>query len=489
MPHKFASLSNATTVFFGDNFAFIFDPWLTGTLYDESWSPSPKFCAREWISEINSKSNIYIYISHIHEDHWDLDTLNQLDQEKCHYFIPDFYPNKVIQIKLTSMFGNCKAINLIPPSFNEPGQYFLTLESETIILKAKVINPLNFNFDISTMPLSAEHTNLKCVQPDTSTYSDTGLLIHVEEISTKKHFYYAILGDNSPYSNTRIFPKSSYKEDSFRIIFHPFNSYADDYPICYENLDLKARRTIADSLNIKRMNLLIEFLKINEPHFCIPHSSDFILNSVDKNTQNKVYNNTFLKRSLFAEQLRERGFKTIVFDKDVICYPLEQFKLEAFYRKISVQDNSSQTKELSPVAKKNPDTEYSISRTADIINTAFSSCIERVSTQDFFKSIEEVDMYVFTGSSKSRGSWHINFKEQTLLHLANNISYDELKSLNTNKESIILGLKIDHSTFMRLLERKMHWDNMFISCKLRWKRFPAESYPPNFFKTLCRFHT
>ena len=147
------------------------------------------------------------------------------------------------------------------------------------------------------------------------------------------------------------FSLSSYKEDSFRILFHPVNSYADDYPLCYENLDLKARRTIADSLNIKRMNLLTEFLRINEPHFCIPHSSDFILNSVDKNTQNKVYNNTFLKRSLFAEQLRKKGFKTIVFDKDVICYPLEQFKLEVFYRKIPVQDNSSQTKNYLPLQK------------------------------------------------------------------------------------------------------------------------------------------
>ena len=72
----FHQYNNATVVL---NNEFIFDPWLYGSLYYNSWSPEKKALKKEKLKNIK-----YCFISHLHQDHWDLDTIKYFPKKHGH---------------------------------------------------------------------------------------------------------------------------------------------------------------------------------------------------------------------------------------------------------------------------------------------------------------------------------------------------------------------------------------------------------------------
>jgi L-ascorbate metabolism protein UlaG (beta-lactamase superfamily) len=57
---KLQNINNATTIVTAKNFKLLFDPWITGNLYQDSWSPFPKQeINNEWFKNIT-----HIYISY-----------------------------------------------------------------------------------------------------------------------------------------------------------------------------------------------------------------------------------------------------------------------------------------------------------------------------------------------------------------------------------------------------------------------------------------
>ena len=104
---KIRSLNNATTLVKFEEKYLLIDPWLVGDLYHGAWSPYSKLDNLDFLKKID-----YVYISHIDEDHWDLETLNLVDREVI-ILIPDMPMNKVITRKLESQgFINIKLIKL-----------------------------------------------------------------------------------------------------------------------------------------------------------------------------------------------------------------------------------------------------------------------------------------------------------------------------------------------------------------------------------------
>ena len=70
---KFTSLNNATVIIESNNQEkLIIDPWLIGNLYFNSWKPSNKLTeeGKSLLKDLD-----YLFISHIHQDHWDLETI------------------------------------------------------------------------------------------------------------------------------------------------------------------------------------------------------------------------------------------------------------------------------------------------------------------------------------------------------------------------------------------------------------------------------
>jgi UDP-MurNAc hydroxylase len=123
---KIRSLNNATIHVQTDDYSFLIDPWLIGDLYKGAWSPYAKLKDLSFLSSINC-----VFISHIHEDHWDLDTLD-LVPKNAKILIPKMVVNKVIESKLRER--GFKSIEML-----NPNQSFSL--SQNLILK--IINPLN----------------------------------------------------------------------------------------------------------------------------------------------------------------------------------------------------------------------------------------------------------------------------------------------------------------------------------------------------------
>jgi L-ascorbate metabolism protein UlaG (beta-lactamase superfamily) len=84
----FHQYNNATLVL---NNEFIFDPWLYGSLYFNSWTPDKKTLKKSELKNIK-----YCFISHLHQDHWDLDTIKYFPK-KTLFIIPDLKINSYME--------------------------------------------------------------------------------------------------------------------------------------------------------------------------------------------------------------------------------------------------------------------------------------------------------------------------------------------------------------------------------------------------------
>ena len=65
-----------------------------GSLYYNSWIPEKKALKKDKIKKIK-----YCFISHLHQDHWDLDTIKYFPK-KTLFIIPDLKVNRVIEVFL-----------------------------------------------------------------------------------------------------------------------------------------------------------------------------------------------------------------------------------------------------------------------------------------------------------------------------------------------------------------------------------------------------
>ncbi len=102
----------------------IMDPWLSMQgAFDASWFQYPKnHHMSGYVRSIlsNSKKDKYIYISHEHQDHFDLEFLQSIKSIDCTIILANYtYP--IVKIKLDEAHYNCKKIVLL----NNEEKFFL----------------------------------------------------------------------------------------------------------------------------------------------------------------------------------------------------------------------------------------------------------------------------------------------------------------------------------------------------------------------------
>ena len=95
---SFKVVNNATTII---NNNLILDPWIYGDLYHNSWSPESK----DKYPIDNLKKIKMCFISHIHADHWDIDTIKYFNKNVS-FFIPRMGFNIIIEKKLNELGFN-----------------------------------------------------------------------------------------------------------------------------------------------------------------------------------------------------------------------------------------------------------------------------------------------------------------------------------------------------------------------------------------------
>ena len=74
------------------------DPWFTSGIYEGALCNFPPVEAPEKVL----KDITHLFISHIHEDHWDLNVIRTLNRD-IEILIPDIYPNHLMEFLLISL--------------------------------------------------------------------------------------------------------------------------------------------------------------------------------------------------------------------------------------------------------------------------------------------------------------------------------------------------------------------------------------------------
>ena len=242
----FHQYNNATVVL---NNEFIFDPWMYGSLYNNSWSPYNKTLKKTKLKNIK-----YCFISHLHQDHWDLDTIRYFPKNTL-FIIPKLKMNKVIEIFLKK-YGYSKILYV-------PTKKFIKIDDKYSI---SVVKPLNQD------ALEAKNKDFKNRNRDI----DNSCIIKTKNDNS----HHLLLSDNSP-NNNKVFFKD-YKNLKINNVWIPINGYAQDFPFCYDNFSVSEKKKFIHIMNNKRQNFLIKFLKKLNPDLILPYSSTFKLNGKNK---------------------------------------------------------------------------------------------------------------------------------------------------------------------------------------------------------------
>lgn len=271
-------LNNATSLIKtkNDN-TLIFDPWLVGDQYHGTWLPYFTSFNKEEIENIK-----YIFISHIHQDHWDVETLKLIPKD-AKIFLPDIPVNRVVE-------------NYIRDIGFDVFEY-ISYEDQFVIddLIFKVIPNLNsFGQDLK---LYSDDSN------DIFNAIDCGLCIINEEDQNISYLF----ADNTPYNIERLknFHETilkQYQVNKTCFVAFPFNSFASDYPLCYESLSIEERKEISLNFNLKRLNALEKAFNYLDPNFGIPHSSDYVLNSPYSKIFSEINEKKFSSRTFFCNE-------------------------------------------------------------------------------------------------------------------------------------------------------------------------------------------
>ncbi len=81
-----------------NDYVLVCDPWLSKGIFDGAWMPYPAIVDEGALLDGVTHS----FISHIHEDHYDVATLDKLSRD-VHLLVPDVYPNHLMAGTLKQM--------------------------------------------------------------------------------------------------------------------------------------------------------------------------------------------------------------------------------------------------------------------------------------------------------------------------------------------------------------------------------------------------
>ena len=423
------SLNNATIYIKSDSCSILIDPWLIGDLYSGAWSPYSKLQDLSFLSSIN-----YVFISHIHEDHWDLATLERIPRD-AKILIPNMLVNKVIDRKLREL--GFASIELV-----ETNKVFFINE----YISLKIISPLNaFAQDLDQYENGYEYD---------ATNIDTSLLLMDEE-SQSSHLF---LCDNSPYDLNRLIAEMNGDLTTF---WYPFNSYAQDYPICYENLSENDKCLIYDEMHKKRIDATTAAINQLSPKYCLPHSSDFVLNGPLTDKFSKYTSADFVERARVAKRYGQSLTNCAIQSEYLDSGDVMIIKAGD----ICIKRNVNHWDKVEPNASLPPFKTAVIADMKNVLCDAFDKMLER--TMRFEIDISGADDWVIIISTESIQAIFC-FNEKKLF-------IDKSIDLEGRK---ILRVSLSDKQLSALIMRELHWNNAMIGCHLRFSRIPNEFCQP-----------
>lgn len=420
---------------------FLADPWISDGIFDGGWSPYPPI--RDSASAV--KNCDYLYISHIHEDHFDLAALERLPKN-CTVIIPDLFPNHLIQQRVAKL-GFTNILMLRP---------FTPIEIDKN-LTVEVIPPLNaFGQELAYYGKDVEGVAI-----------DTGLMITWDGIRI------ILLNDNTPY-DLSLFGDALKRFIGVDLLAFNYNGGADDYPVCFRNLTDQEKKNLCEHRDNVKLEATKKLIRALKPKALMPYSSDFSVCGRQAKEFTKIRTSWHNSKQLVAEHLAksEQLPSIALFEAD---------RLEIDERGIrKIRGSASYPDALERAEVLFNDRPNYVEKFPAVTDLAVLRKDARAAADHMFRFMDK-----YNWSS----SWILELQiVEDPLPLYIDLQSREVSDKPASpSERKILRCFVDARYLGALIRRLTHWNNAMISYNLEWERIPNE-YDPFLYKALNFFH-
>ena len=443
--NSFNQYNNASVII---NHEFIFDPWLYGSLYNNSWYPY----GDKTLKKIKLKKIKYCFISHLHQDHWDLETIKYLPK-KTIFIIPKLQINKIIEVQLRKLNFN----NII----YAPIKKFTKIDQKYSI---SVVRPLNSE-GLETKNKIYKNNNKEI---------DTGCIVKIKNDNS----HHLLLSDNNPY-NLKAFLKD-YKKIKINSIFFPFNGYASDYPFCYDNFSIRKKKELSKIKIYKLQEKLYKLFKKIKPAVLIPYSSNFKLENDNKKLFYQIIDQKFFDKkkysNFFSKKYKMKNIQYLQ-PNQTLYFSDNNYKIKSDNSENLINYKTKIIKSNFPKVHKN----YKLSDLENDLKISLSFFEKRI--KKFKLNLKKIEQTVFIIILKKLNKiYKIDFNKLVISQL----NYKD-KNYLKNKFNKILILKTNINIISNILNRKLHMNNCVIGLCLNWERYPNH-YNSEVIDSLNFFH-
>ena len=427
---KIQYLQNAAVIIENEGEKILCDPWLVDGCYYGSWYHYPKFDFKpEEFDDVN-----YIYISHIHPDHFDIRTLEILKKD-IPVLIHEF-PEKFLKRNIEKI--GFKVIEL-------PNNKRTKLDKTWInVLAADNCDPeicsrvFGCNFD---------NKNFGTNQIDTMSVidNDNQVIVNTNDCPFE-------IGEF-----TARIVKESYKKIDLLMVGY---TGASDYPITYD-LDLETKASEANKKKIKRLKDAIDYIQIIDPKYYLPFAGRYVLGG-KLSTLTKFKGESKLDEGYQYIKNSLKNNKNI----GIILNSKSYFDIDDGEASTSyIPEDPGERKQyiLDVLSLKKMDYEDDMKPELNEIISLISKSFERFERHR--KQINystDTKIIIFLDS------------ENLLVIPVIGQKYELVKSNSFVFPEKYLYVKMDLKLLKRILQgpQYAHWDNACIGCHISWKRVP-----------------
>ncbi len=260
---KLTFITNACCIYEADGFRLLSDPWLTESCFMGQWLHDPPITTKpEDLAGVDA-----LYISHIHEDHCDPETLRHFRRGIKIVCLDDRFTAPHLR-----RMGFSNAWALPDGMLHSIGPFALT-----------IFGPF------------CKHPHVDC---EVGNVIDSALLIKHEGVKVLN------LNDNTP--TVAVAEKLAADHGPFDVVQINYNN-AGPYPACFDNLTWEQKRSEHFRLIERNLTHMVDVAKALKPRYVMPFAGAYKLAN---EALNPVLGTTTPEHAAARAQLA--GFETIV---------------------------------------------------------------------------------------------------------------------------------------------------------------------------------
>ena len=446
---KLKFLTSASVLISHNDVNILCDPWLVDGEYYGSWNHYPK--CNFTPEDFNFVD--YIYISHIHPDHFSKKTLSKIDK-KIPVLILDYY-EKFLKNNLENM-----------------GFTVIELKNNTRTLLKKDVHINILASDNCNPELCKKFTGCSLVE---STYGAT----QIDSICVIDSGKKVIVNTNDcPFELSKescIEIKKLYDEIDLLLVGY---SGAGPYPQCFEMNETK-KMSEAKNKKLQFLQQAEDYINLLEPKYFMPFAGRYTLggNLADLNDYRGVteLDDTieYFNNSSKCDTIKS---KCLLLNSESI-FDLENFSSSSEYQKINLTEKSNYIKNI--LSNQKFDYESEIFPSKNELSKLFSNCYNRFESRR--KRIGYMsDTMIF-----------IEYYDGEFIQIACNgggYSCKSLDELDLNQNYVMI--KLDKKLLKQILKgpKFAHWNNAEIGSHLKFIRSP-EKFERPLYHCLSYFHS